>query len=113
MDMSNATSHNFKDFLEQERRPLPPRKTLPSKGIVISCGSAAYAEIGATVHLGRCPMPTYNTVVSIIEDLKSWLDSGADFQLLDRSDEAVLSSVVADRLSVIETDAETLPGLDG
>ena len=35
-----------------------------------------YAEIGGTVHLGRCPMPTYNTVVSIIEDLKSVLFPG-------------------------------------
>jgi serine O-acetyltransferase len=35
-----------------------------------------YAEIGGTVHLGNCPMPTYNTVVSIIEDLKSVLFPG-------------------------------------
>jgi serine O-acetyltransferase len=35
-----------------------------------------YTEIGGTVHLGRCPMPTYNTVVSIIEDLKSVLFPG-------------------------------------
>jgi serine O-acetyltransferase len=35
-----------------------------------------YAEVGGTVHLGRCPFPTYNTVVSIIEDLKSVLFPG-------------------------------------
>ena len=35
-----------------------------------------YAEIGGTVHLGRCPMPTFNTVISIIEDLKSVLFPG-------------------------------------
>jgi serine O-acetyltransferase len=47
------------------------RLPLLTEGIVDT-----YAETGGTVHLGRCPMPTFNTVISIIEDLKSVLFPG-------------------------------------
>ena len=35
-----------------------------------------YAEVGGTVHLGRCPLPNYDAVVSIVEDLKAVLFPG-------------------------------------
>jgi serine O-acetyltransferase len=47
------------------------RLPLLTEGIV-----ETYTEIGGTVRLGRCPMPTYNIVVSIIDDLKSVLFPG-------------------------------------
>ncbi len=35
-----------------------------------------YAEVGATVHLGRSPLPNYDAVISITEDLKGVLFPG-------------------------------------
>lgn len=52
---------------------------IPSKGPLPTLTEQlidTYAEGGGMVHLDRCPLPTYNIVVSIIEDLKSVLFPG-------------------------------------
>ena len=35
-----------------------------------------YAEVGGTVHLGRSPLPNYDAIISIAEDLKAILHPG-------------------------------------
>jgi serine O-acetyltransferase len=53
------------------RTPLDDRLPLLIERIVDT-----YAEVGGTVHLGRCPLPNYDTIIAIAEDLKTILHPG-------------------------------------
>jgi serine O-acetyltransferase len=53
------------DFRLKERLPLLTERLVDT-----------YAEAGSIAHLGPCPLPNYDTVISIIEDLKEVLYPG-------------------------------------
>ena len=53
------------DFRLKERLPLVTERLVDT-----------YAEVGSIAHLGHCPLPNYEAVVSITEDLKEVLYPG-------------------------------------